>query len=102
MDMGQRPKERLRNNKEAVGINGRSGDLLSTSADLSHCRCLFIWNWSCNGPKALRGYLEASSIHIEGIIKYRREICTDRKRGVGYDVGTRETGRLFDRQSVLH
>ena len=37
MDMGQRPKERLRNNKEAIGINGRSGDLLSTSADLSHC-----------------------------------------------------------------
>ena len=45
----------------------------------SHCRCLFIWNWSCNGPKANRGYLEASSIHIEGIIKYRTEICTDRE-----------------------
>ena len=46
--------------------------------------------------------MKASSIHIEGIIKYRTEISKDRKRGVGHDVDMRETGRLFDRQNVLH
>ena len=52
--------------------------------------------WSRNGPKAPRGYLEVSSIHIEGILKYRTE------RGVGHDVGMRETGRLFDQQNISH
>ena len=47
--------------------------------------------------KHLEGtYLEASSIHIEGIFKYGRE------RVVGHDMGEQETGNLFDQQDVSH
>ena len=37
-----------------------------------------------------------SSIHIEGIFKYRTE------RVVGHDGGMRETGRLFNQENASH